>query len=158
MKIIIMVLSLGFLLISCSSQKMIEGTTIKDTDINREIYDIMHNYNKYLEEKNIDEIMKLVSKRYYDNSGTIDNSDDFGYSQLKEILEKRFSQVKEIFQVIRVNKIVYNKLDKKYYVTYEYNAKFLMNIGNNKEWHKKTDVNQIVFQKEDKKLKIVKGL
>ena len=158
MKIIVMILGLSLLFISCSSQKMIEGTTIKDSDENRELYDIMQKYNKYLEAKDIDGIMSLVSKRYYDNSGTIDNADDFGYSQLKDILTKRFSQIKEIFQTIKVRKIVHSKSDNKYYVTYEYNAKFLMNIGSNSEWHKKSDINQMVFQKEDKKFKIIKGL
>ncbi len=158
MKIIMMILSLSILFVSCSSQKMIEGTSIKDSDENRELYNIMQKYNKSLEEKNIDEIMAIVSKRYYDNSGTIDNTDDFGYSQLRDILTKRFSQIKEIFQTIKVRKINYNKSTDKYYVTYQYDAKFLMNIGNNDEWHKKSDINQIVFKKEDESFKIIKGL
>jgi len=158
MKIIIMVLGISLFFISCSSQKMIEGTSIKDTDVNRELYEIMQKYNKYLEAKDIDGIMSLVSKRYYDNSGTIDNTDDFGYSQLKNILKKRFSQTKEIFQTINIRKIIYLKSDDKYYVTYEYNAKFLMNIDGNSEWHKKSDINQMIFKKENDSFKIIKGL
>lgn len=158
MKIIMIILSLSILFVSCSSQKMIAGTSIKDSDENRELYNIMQKYNNALENKNIDKIMTLVSKRYYDNSGTIDNTDDFGYSQLKDILTKRFSQIKEIFQTIKVKKINYNKSTDQYYVTYQYNAKFLMNIGNNEEWHKKSDINQMIFKKEDKKFKIIKGL
>jgi hypothetical protein len=158
MKTIVMILGLTFLFISCSSQKMIVGTTIEDTETNRVLYDIMQNYNKNIEEKNIDNLMKLVSTRYYDNSGTVDTSDDFGYSQLKDVLKKRFLQIKDIFQTIKIKSIVENKTDNKYYVTYEYTAKFLMSIDENKEWHEKSDINQIVFQKEGQEFKIIKGL
>jgi len=158
MKIGVMILGVLLFFVSCSSQKMIEGTNVKDTDDNRVIYDIIMKYNKHLEEKNIDELMNLVSKRYYDGVGTIDSSDDYGYSQLRAILEKRFSQIKEIFQVIKIDKIIHNKKTKKYHVVYQYDAKFLMNIGDNNKWHKKIDTNQISLVKEDNKFKIIKGL
>jgi len=158
MKNVILFLTLIFLGFSCSSQKMIEGTNIKDTDDNKVIYNIIIEYNKALEGKDAEKLMTLVSKRYYDSAGTIDGSDDYGYSQLKEILEKRFAQVKEIFQNITIKKIFHNKSEKKYYVSYEYNAKFLMDVDGKKEWHKKIDVNQIVLVKEGDEFKIIKGL
>jgi len=158
MKISVMVLGLLLFFVSCSSQKMIEGTSVKDTDDNRVIYDIMMKYNKNLEEKNVDALMKLVSNRYYDGMGTIDSSDDYGYSQLRDILEKRFAQIKEIFQIIKVKKIIHNKSNKHYYVVYQYDAKFLMNIEGNEKWHKKIDTNQITLVKEGKEFKIIKGL
>jgi len=158
MKNVVLFLGLILLGISCSSQKMIEGTNIKDVDDNRVIYNIITEYNKALEGKDIEKLMSLVSKRYYDGAGTIDGSDDYGYSQLREILEKRFSQIKEIFQNITIKKIFYNKKENKYYVFYDYNAKFLMDIDGKKEWHKKIDVNQIILVKEGNKFKIIKGL
>ena len=158
MKKFVIVLILGVLIFSCSSQKFIKGTNIKDTEVNRKLFDIMQKYNKYIEEKDTDSLMKLVSKRYYDNSGTIENDDDFGYSQLRDILNKRFSQIKDIFQTISIRKIVHGKSDGKYYVIYDYNAKYLMNIDGKEQWHKKSDVNQMVFQKEGDEFKIIKGL
>ncbi|MBN2695316.1 hypothetical protein JXR93_11705 [bacterium] len=142
-----------FLAIGCGSVKMIEGTSIEDTTENRDIISFMNKYNENLIAKNSDTLFSMASKEYYDNGGTATSSkDDFGYTQLKELLNSRFEKVAEIQQKIKIVKIF--KVDEKIFVDYEYDAKF--RIQN--EWSAKKDINQMVLEKTDNGYKILKGM
>ncbi len=150
------VLLLSLLLFSCSSKTTIKGTTIENNKQNKEVVDFILYYNSLLEKKDVSGLFNLASKDFYDNGGTTTTEDDFSYNQLKDVLEKRFKNIKEIKQTVFIKNIIFD--DNKIFVTYDYDGRFLMSVDNKDEWRTKKDINQIELIKTDKSYKIVKGM
>ena len=156
-KQIIIFFLLGLFVISCSnSNKMIKGTNIPETETNKAIVTLLNKYNKALETMNVDTLLSIASKDYYDNAGTTDSKDDFGYSQLKEILEDRFKSIREIHQKMYINSIIDD--NEHYVVNYNYKGRFLMEVNSKTLWIEKEDKNEIVIIKVDNEYKILKGM
>jgi len=91
---------LGFLLVvggvACSRVVMIPGTTIPATDANREIIDTIEMYRQKLVERNVDGLLLLASDKYFEDGGTDQADDDYGYSGLATILNSRLQRVQSI--------------------------------------------------------------
>ncbi len=157
MKKLFIILSLTLFILSCSSsEKMIKGTNIPATDDNTAVVDLLKLYNTHLENMDIDGLMEITSKSYFDNSGTDKSDDDFGYSQLKDILVKRFKNVKEIHQKMTINSII--KDGDTFVVNYTIDGRFLMAVEGKTLWVEKADRNEIIIVKKDDTYKIKKGM
>ena len=66
---------------------LIPGTDIKDTTDTRAILDLVSAYRTSLEGRNIDGMMKLVSKTFFENCGTPEGNDDYDYAGLEQKLK-----------------------------------------------------------------------
>src|SRR5512133_85999 len=71
-------------LVGGCSPKRIAGTDIKDSPETRAVVDTIEQYRVAAESRNADAVMALVSRAYYDNSGTNDPSDDVDAERLKK--------------------------------------------------------------------------
>ena len=65
---------------------VIAGTTIKGTDDNKDIYNVLTTVLQALEDQDSATILKFVSSRYFENMGTPSPDDDYGYHELKETI------------------------------------------------------------------------
>jgi hypothetical protein len=91
---------LGLLLlgsgIGCAHAAMLPGTNIPATDANREIVETIEEYRQRLVERNVDGILLLASEKYFEDGGTPQANDDYGYAGLATVLSSRLQRVGSI--------------------------------------------------------------
>lgn len=138
--------------------KYIPGTTIIDNDVNRAIFFLVEKYRKAYEEKDIDTIMSMVSKNFYENGGNADPSDDYNYEGLKNNLIEKFSKTKAQGLEIRIKSIDFDKDKNRISVKYNYFVKFQMSLATGDKWETASDCAEMVFVKENGEWKVIKGL
>jgi hypothetical protein len=89
-------LALAIAGLACGHGRYLPGTTILATEANREIIDTIEEYRMRLMEKNVDGLLLLASERYFEDGGTPQPNDDYGYSGLATILGGRLQRVESI--------------------------------------------------------------
>ncbi len=135
----------------------IPDTQILDTPENREILEVVERYRKAMEQRDVETLESLVSRRYYENgSTTADQSDDWGFPDLDRILGELKDSVKTCVYDIKVTAIHRNgnRAD----VDYEGTWSFQYTDGEQDGWSRRTDVNRLSLVKEDGRWKFVAGL
>jgi hypothetical protein len=104
---------LGLLLLGdglgCSHATTIPGTNIPATDANREIIDTIEEYRQRLTERNVDGLLLLASEKYFEDGGTPQANDDYGYAGLATILSGRLQRVESIRYDIQYKSIKIGK-------------------------------------------------
>ena len=89
----ILALSAG---IGCAHGRFLPGTNIPATEANREIIATIEDYRTRLIERNVDGLLLLASDRYFEDGGTPQANDDYGYAGLANILTGRLRRVDSI--------------------------------------------------------------
>jgi hypothetical protein len=91
--------------LGCGHAPYLSGTTVPDTEINREIIDTIEAYRMRLVEKNVEQLLLLASEKYFEDGGTPRTNDDYGYDGLAEILRGRLQRVESIRYDIQYKRI-----------------------------------------------------
>ena len=104
-KLIYLGLALTLLGIGCGHGNFLPGTTIPATDANREVISTIEEYRMRLTEKNVEGLLLLASQKYFEDSGTPQPNDDYGYAGLSTILGSRLQRVQSIRYDIQYKKI-----------------------------------------------------
>lgn len=140
--------------------KLIPGTQARDTPQNREIYDILRHLVTKMRAKNIDDIVAVVSKSYFEDMGTPQQDDDYGYETLKDkILPKTFSAVDDIFLSIDVHDIVVRDNDNYAHVDIRYLSRAKVRLPEGEPtWDSHKEFNRLIFAREDGRWMVVSGL
>jgi hypothetical protein len=104
---------MGFLILGsglgCGHATTIPGTNIVATDANREIIDTIEEYRQRLVEKNVDALLLLASDKYFEDGGTPQANDDYGFSGLASLLSSRLQRVESIRYDIQYKSIKIGK-------------------------------------------------
>jgi hypothetical protein len=82
--------------IGCAHTRFLPGTTIPATEENLTIIETIELYRARLIEKNIDGLLLLASNKYFEDGGTPQANDDYGYDGLRQILTTRLSRVQSL--------------------------------------------------------------
>jgi len=85
--------------------RYLAGTTIPATEDNLAIVETIEQYRAFLIEKNIDGLLLLASKKYFEDGGTPQANDDYGYDGLREILTSRLGRVQSLRYDIEYQKV-----------------------------------------------------
>ncbi len=80
----------------CGHTRFLAGTTIPATEDNLAVVETVEQYRACLIEKNIDGLLLLASKRYFEDGGTPQANDDYGYDGLRQILTSRLGRVQSL--------------------------------------------------------------
>jgi len=80
----------------CGHTRYLVGTTIPATEDNLAIVETIEQYRAFLIEKNIEGLLLLASKKYFEDGGTPQANDDYGYDGLREILTARLGRVQSL--------------------------------------------------------------
>jgi len=104
-KFITLVLALVGAGTGCGHGRYLPGTTILANDTNREIIDTVEQYRMKLTEKNVDGLLLLASEKYFEDGGTPQSNDDYGFSGLATILTGRLQRVESIRYDIQYKRI-----------------------------------------------------
>jgi hypothetical protein len=95
-RLIMVLLALAGVGMGCGHGRYLPGTTIPANETNRDIIDTIEEYRMKLTEKNVDGLLLLASEKYFEDGGTPQSNDDYGYSGLATILSGRLQRVESI--------------------------------------------------------------
>ena len=144
-------------LIGCQAS-YIPTTRVADNPENRAVYNVVMAYRRAMEQRDARVLKALISRKYFENSGTTERGDDdYGYAQL---LEKVLPKLKENIKAVHLRIMVTNiQIDgSRASANYEYFYKFKYVEGGKEGWKQKNDFNRLELAKENGSWKIISGL
>jgi hypothetical protein len=123
----------------------IPGTEIPQTRTNESIIKRVEQYRIAVEEKDAARLLLMASPAYWEDGGTPGGEDDYGYPQLREVLNGRFQQAKSIRYSLRYLRI--RRKQNKAYVDVMIDASFTVEDAKGEESREdKRDQNQLVLE------------
>ena len=78
------------------STSYVAGTKIPYTDNNKAVLDAVEEYRLAVERADVDRLMTMAHKQYWEDSGTPSGSDDYGYEGLRRVLLERLPKATDI--------------------------------------------------------------
>lgn len=87
------------------SSGRIKGTRIPDDEVNRQILETVEKYRVAVEARDSEALVLMASPDYWEDRGTVESSDDYGFDKLREILSGRFQLASDVRYSMRYDKI-----------------------------------------------------
>ena len=127
--------------------KLIPETNIVATPESQAIYALMGQYRQAVEGRDVDGIMKLVSKSFFENSGTPEANDDYNYDALAKRLQSWAEQVKSARVALQVKGILVDGATAR--APYFFDTSYQIEAASGAVWKRNTDVKEMRFKKDD---------
>ncbi len=147
---------LAALAVAACAPKRIQGTDIQDTPDTRAIVATIDAYRQAVERRDADAVLSLVSRKYYDDAGTPDPTDDVDYDQLRKRIENDYAQVISVRLAIDVKRIDVEDGTAAAYVFYD--ERYRLRTKTGELGKQASDVLRMKLVREDGKWKFVSGL
>lgn len=138
--------------------KYLPNTKTPDNADTRAIFDVLMTYRTAMENRDVEGIKALVSRRYFENGGTTDrHDDDYGYDKLVNVvLPKLRENTKAVQYRVLPSRIEVD--GDRAWASYEYFYIFKYVEGGQEGFDQKNDYNRLDFAREQGKWKIISGL
>ena len=107
--LLLLVISAGIFAACAPKTRYIAGTKITPSDENRGVIIQVEAYRSAVEGKDASGILLMASRQYWEDSGTPDAGDDYGFAGLQEMLRTRFEVVDSIRYSMRYMRIRYQQ-------------------------------------------------
>ncbi len=143
-------------LVSGCSTHYIPNTDVEDNEDNRKLITFCEKYRHAVELKNVGQLLKMASPKYYEDGGNVDASDDIDYAGLREYLQNKYQDARAIRYEIRYRRVV--KEDDVIYVDYTYSASYRIPGTKGEEWRRKVDDNRLELIPHNEEFQIVAGM
>ena len=143
-------------LMACSKQ-MIPNTDVEATPENRDVVTFCERYRHALEDKNVAELLKLMSPGYFEDGGNTKTEDDADYDKVREFLTSDFLRTNGVRYEIRYRKITFTET-KRVLIDYTYDAAWKLPGLKQDEWRHTVADNELVLIKDGDSYKIVAGM
>ncbi|HHH31242.1 MAG TPA: hypothetical protein ENK57_23235 [Polyangiaceae bacterium] len=139
---------------ACSADN-IPNTDVPDNSENREALEFVERYRHAVERRRVGEILALVSPRFFDDNGTIQNDDDRDYEILREQLA-RFEQLLDVRYEMRYRRVTYRA--DRVLIDYTYTASFKVATPSGDRWETRLRDNRIELVREEGEFRIISGI
>jgi hypothetical protein len=140
----------------CATVNLIPGTKVADTRANREILDICERYRHAMEERDATTLLSLAHPDYYEDSGTPNANDDYGYDGLRDVLQRRLSALKTLRYNIEYRKVSVE--GRRALVDIRYDASFQLATEMGDRWERKMNDKRIELENDGKRWLIIAGM
>jgi hypothetical protein len=147
---------IAFAAMGCA-KTFIPNTDVEDTSQNRQVVLFCEQYRHAMEDKNVGELLKLMSPSYFEDSGNTKNEDDADYEKIREFLTGDFLRTGNIRYEIRYRRLTFTEADH-VYVDYTYAAAWKLPGVKGDEWHHKVADNRLDLVRDGDSFKIVAGM
>ena len=144
------------LLVACSKQ-LIPNSDVEDTTQNRDVVIFCERYRHALEDKNVSELLKLMSPAYFEDGGNTKTDDDADYDKIREFLTGDFLRTNGVRYEIRYRKVTFTERQR-IFVDYTYDAAWKLPGVKNDEWHHRVADNRLELVKDGESYKILAGM
>jgi hypothetical protein len=150
--------ALGLWLLSsaCATINVIPGTKVPDTKPNREVLEVCERYRHALEDRDAATLLAMAHPNYYEDSGTPNGSDDYGYDGLRDVLQKRLGALKTVRYNIEYRAIAITGHHAN--VDIRYDASFQLATEMGDRWERKQNDKRIELENDGKRWLIIAGM
>lgn len=133
------------------------GTQIRDTQITREIYQTLVEVKEALETRDADKLIAHVSRSYFEDNGTPDPKDDYGFLELREsLLADALGTAKDLSLSVQIYDIEVD--GDRAWADLRYMSRARLEFPSGRLWDSHRDFDRIEFLREDGQWLIVRGL
>jgi hypothetical protein len=153
----VLLLTLAALVCSGCSKTYIPNTDVEDTSQNRDVILFCEKYRHALEDKNVSQLLKLMSPGYFEDGGNTKNEDDADFDKIREFLTGDFLRTGSIRYEIRYRRVTFTETNH-VYVDYTYAAAWKLPGVKQDEWHHKVADNRLDLVRDGESYKIVGGM
>lgn len=139
------------------SAEYIPGTRVTRSSANEALIERLENYRLAVERKDAAALLLMASKAYWDDAGTPQGEDDYGYAGLQKILAGRFQQVSDIRYSMKYMSIRHQ--GKRAYVDVLIDASYSIKDARGQDSREDLrDQNQMVLEWDGEAWKFVSGM
>jgi len=136
---------------------LVPGTQIKDNEVNRQLLGVVTALKDAIEKVDTETLLNLVSKNYFEDMGTQNTDDDYGYHELKETYAPQFlANAKEVYLTFQLHDLYTEK--NRAWVDLRYNTRARFEFKTGSMWDTHKDLNRLELVLEDGKWLITRGL
>jgi hypothetical protein len=135
---------------------LIKGTTVVDSDDNRQIIAAVERYRLAVERKDAPALLNMASRSYWEDGGTPSGADDYGYDGLREVLVGRFQRSDEIRYSMKYLKI--RRKGRRASVDVMIDASYTVVGPSGEERKDKRDQNELVLEWTGEKWQFIAGM
>jgi hypothetical protein len=139
------------------SKAFIPNTDVEDTGENRGIIVFCETYRHALEDRNVGQLLKLMSPGYFEDGGNTKSEDDADYDRIREFLTGPFLKTTGIRYEIRYRRVTVTETNH-IYVDYTYAAAWKLPGVKGDEWHHQVADNRLDLVHDGDSFKIVSGM
>jgi len=138
------------------SAAYIPNTDVEDSDENRKVVEFCEVYRRAVERKDIQGLVSLASKQYYEDGGNVDATDDIDFAGLREYLESKFDEAKGIRYEIRYRRVTRD--EQFIYVDYTYSGSVRLPSIDGEQWKSTVEENRLELVAAGDSFHIVRGM
>jgi hypothetical protein len=92
--------------VGCSKQHPdIRGTKIANDEPNQKIIEVLEGYRVAVENRDADALVLMAAPSYWEDRGTVESADDYGYDGLRTVLAGRFQLASDVRYALRYDRI-----------------------------------------------------
>ncbi|MGD0677484.1 MAG: hypothetical protein ABSC94_18855 [Polyangiaceae bacterium] len=135
----------------------IPNTDVEDTGDNRGVILFCEKYRHALEDKNVGEIIKLMSPGYFEDGGNSKAGDDADFDKTREFLTGDFLKTTGIRYEIRYRRVTFTETNH-IFVDYTYASAWKLPGLKGDEWHHQVADNRLDLVRDGESYKIVSGM
>lgn len=151
----------------CSKQSSskIPGTKLTDDQLNRSLIQVVEAYRMAVEARDAEALVLMAHPRYWEDRGTVEPEDDYGYDGLRTALGSRFQLASDVRYSLRYDKIrrvcPTEEIEKgcRAHVEVQIDASFTVNDARGEAMRRdKRDQNELVLEYDGQKWLFVSGM
>jgi hypothetical protein len=150
------VLATAALAVACS-KPFIPNTDIEDTGENRGVIVFCEKYRHALEDRDVAQLLKLMSPAYFEDGGNSKAGDDADFDKIRDFLTSDFLRTSGIRYEIRYRRLTFTETNH-IFVDYTYAAAWKLPGIKGDEWHHQVADNRLDLVREGDSYKIVSGM
>lgn len=129
---------------------------IEDTPEHRVLLTIVTKYGKAMEERNVQALLDMASRNYYERAGTTQTDDDYGYDKLGEILKARLAKLETLRLRLTVDRLAID--GQRAVIDYSYTGRYLIKGAKRQHWAQKSWESRFRLEKLDGQWLVLSGM
>lgn len=139
------------------SRTYIPNTDVEDTSVNRQVIVFCEQYRHAMEDRNVAQLLKLMSPGYFEDAGNTKNEDDADYDKIREFLTGDFLKTSGVRYEIRYRRVTFAQ-NNHVYVDFTYAAAWKVPGVKGDEWHHDVADNRLDLIRDAESFKILAGM
>lgn len=153
----VMVVTAAVLFSAGCAHRMIEGTQIRDTSENREVLAVLAQLQEAMRARDADAILAMVSPTYFEDNGTPDPHDDYGFEELRTtILPQSLAVAQEMFVAFEIYEVMVD--DGTAHADVRYASRAKLELPSGTLWDSHREFNRVELALEQGAWRITSGL
>jgi hypothetical protein len=132
------------------------GIELSDTPDHRALLRVLESFVQAYEKKDIDGLVSLASKNFFETSGSTDTDDDYNYDGLRDHFTEHFKLVEKIKLEMQLKDVRVSENET--IVNYRYVTRYLMKLPSGDKWKLTDDINRMKLAREEGQWKILSGM